>query len=85
MTGLWQEKVTHHCPPSLSYKSQDIPPSCLGKCRGKDTLKEYVQSVLLDADMKENIAKVQKLIRQAPGNQGGAEVIIDFYKNMQGE
>ena len=51
----------------------------------KDTLKEYVQSVLLDADMKENIAKVQKLIRQAPGNQGGAEVIIDFYKNMQGE
>lgn len=51
----------------------------------KDTLKEYVQSVLLDADMKENIAKVQKLIRQAPGNQGGAEVIIDYYKNMQGE
>jgi len=51
----------------------------------KDTLKEYVQSVLLDADMKDNIAKVQKLIRQAPGNQGGAEVIIDYYKNMQGE
>ena len=51
----------------------------------KDTLKEYVQSVLLDADMKENIAKVLKLIRQAPGNQGGAEVIIDYYKNMQGE
>ncbi len=51
----------------------------------KDTLKEYVQSVLLDADMKENIAKVQKLIRQAPGNQGGAEVIIDYYKNMQSE
>lgn len=51
----------------------------------KDTLKEYVQSVLLDADMKENIAKVQKLIRQAPGNQGGAEVIIDYYKNMQGK
>ena len=51
----------------------------------KDTLKEYVQSVLLDADIKENIEKVQKLIRQAPGNQGGAEVIIDYYKNMQGE
>lgn len=51
----------------------------------KDTLKEYVQSVLLDADMKENIAKDQKLIRQAPGNQGGAEVIIDYYKNMQGK
>lgn len=48
----------------------------------KDTLKEYVQSVLLDADIKENIEKVQKLIRQAPGNQGGVEVIIDYYKNM---
>ena len=51
----------------------------------KDTLKEYVQSVLLDADIKENIEKVQKLIRQAPGNQGGVEVIIDYYKNMQSE
>lgn len=51
----------------------------------KDTLKEYVRSVLLDADMKENVAKVQELIRQAPGNQGGAEVIIDYYNNLQSE
>ena len=29
------EKVTHYCPSSLSYKSQDIPPSRLGKRRGR--------------------------------------------------
>lgn len=48
----------------------------------KDTLKEHVLSILLDTDIKDNIAKVQELIRQAPGNQGGAEVIIDYYENM---
>ena len=48
----------------------------------KDTLKEYVLFMLLATDIKDNIAKVQKLIRQAPGNQGGAEVIIDYYENM---
>ena len=48
----------------------------------KNTLKEYVLSVLLDADIKGNITKVQKLIQQAPGNKGGAEIIIDYYKNL---
>lgn len=48
----------------------------------KDTLKEYVMSVLLDKDIKGNIVKVQKMIRQAPGNIGGAEVIIDYYNNL---
>lgn len=47
----------------------------------KNTLKEYVLSVLLDTEIKDNITKVQKLIRQAPGNQGGARMIIDYYEN----
>ncbi len=48
----------------------------------KDTLKEYVLSVLLDTEMKKNIAKVQELIGKAPGNQGGARMIIEYYENM---
>lgn len=51
----------------------------------KNTLKENVLSVLLDADMKDNIAKVQKLIQQAPGNAGGAEMIVDYYKKQKRE
>lgn len=48
----------------------------------KDTLKECVLAVLSDIEMKDNIVKVQKLIRQAPGNVGGAEMIIDYYENI---
>lgn len=48
----------------------------------KDSIKEYVLSVLFDTDINDNITKVQKLIRQAPGNRGGAEEIIDYYENM---
>ena len=48
----------------------------------KDSIKEYVLSVLFDTDIKDNIAKVKKLIRQAPGNPGGAETIIEYYENM---
>ncbi len=39
-------------------------------------------AVLGDADMAENITKVQKLIRLALGNTGGAEVIIDYFENL---
>jgi len=48
----------------------------------KDTLKEKVMSVLLDKGIKDNIVKVQKMIRLAPGNQGGAVVIIDYYEKL---
>ena len=44
------------------------------------TLKEYVLSVLFDKEFKENIVKVQELIKQSPGNKGGAELIIQYYK-----
>jgi len=49
----------------------------------KGSIKEVVFSVLADTDIKDNIIKIQKLIRQAPGNPGGAEVIIDYYENMK--
>ena len=48
----------------------------------KDTLKDYVLSVLSDNDMKCNIEKVQMLIKQSPGNVGGAKMIIDYYQRM---
>lgn len=46
----------------------------------KDTLKEYVLSVLYDSSIKDNIVQVQKLIKEAPGNKGGADMIIKYYE-----
>ena len=48
----------------------------------KDTLKDCVVSVLSDNGMKSNIEKVQMLIKHAPGNVGGAKMIIDHYERM---
>ena len=48
----------------------------------RNTLKEYVLSVVSDVSIKDNIAKVQKLIEAAPGNKGGAEMIIQYYENV---
>ena len=45
-----------------------------------DTLRDYVLSVLNDNAIKSNIEKVQRLIKQAPGNAGGAKMIIDHYE-----
>lgn len=47
----------------------------------KGKLKKCVMSVLSNKEMKDNIAKVQKLIELAPGNSGGTEVIIYYYEN----
>lgn len=49
----------------------------------KDTLKKSVCAVLLDTGIKNNIARVQKLINEAPGNKGGAEMIINYYKKEE--
>lgn len=46
-----------------------------------ETLKNFVLSVLSDDKIKINIVKIQKLISNAPGNKGGAEFIIDYYKS----
>ncbi len=42
-------------------------------------LKNTVFSILSDVDIRENMVKVQKLIYEAPGNKGGAEIIINHY------
>jgi len=47
------------------------------------TLREMVLSVLSDDDIKNNLQKVKNLIDNAPGNEGGAEMIISFYKKCK--
>ena len=37
---------------------------------------------MTDASIKESIVKVQELIKQAPGNAGGAEMIIKYHKDL---
>ena len=49
----------------------------------KDSLKDTVLSVLNDNDIRSNLMNMQKLIRNAPGNKGGAEMILRFYQNQQ--
>ena len=46
----------------------------------KESLKECGLSVLSNDDIKANILKVRTLIEQAPGNKGGAEMIVDYYR-----
>ena len=46
----------------------------------KESLKNIVFDVLLDHEIKENIHKVQEIIQEAPGNKGGAEMILEYYK-----
>lgn len=51
----------------------------------KNTISEVVQSIISDASIKENIMKVQELIKQAPGNQGAAKMIVEYYQNTSEE
>ena len=46
----------------------------------KVSIREYVMSVLSNEDIKTNIKKVQELISKAPGNVGGAELLIQYYE-----
>lgn len=48
----------------------------------KSSIKQTVLSVLSDAEMENRIIKVQECIRKAPGNAGGAEMIIRYYENL---
>ncbi|MBO5302047.1 MAG: hypothetical protein J6A81_07540 [Peptococcaceae bacterium] len=57
----------------------------LGRCMDYKTihaqaLKEAVLSVLSDNTIKENLANAQNWIAQAPGNKGGAELILEYYR-----
>ena len=42
------------------------------------TLKGKVLSMLTDEEIQEHMTKVQELIRNAPGNAGAAEMILDY-------
>lgn len=44
-------------------------------------LKDKVFSVIMDEEIKKNMVKVQQLIKAAPGNKGGAEIIIEYIHN----
>jgi len=44
-------------------------------------LKEAAFSVMGDESVKKNMKKVQDLIKKAPGNKGGAEIIMDYYRS----
>lgn len=44
-----------------------------------DSIKNAVFSVVSDGSIKANLTKVQRLIKESLGNQGGAEVIIKYY------
>lgn len=46
----------------------------------KECIKKEVFAVLDDISIKEKIKNVQELIKQAPGNEGGAEMIITYFK-----
>ena len=46
----------------------------------KDTLKEAVLSVICDTGIQDKLIRIQKLIGQVPGNRGGAEFIMNYYK-----
>ena len=55
------------------------------KLINKNTLKNVVLSVIEDKNIKNNLEKVRKWIEKAPGNKGGAEMIVDYYKNFYRE
>lgn len=38
---------------------------------------------MADSDIQDNIGRVQELIDKAPGNAGGAEMIVSYYENIR--
>lgn len=49
-----------------------------------ESLKQTVFSVLHDKQIASNMKKTQELIAKAPGNAGGARMIIDYYRKCWG-
>lgn len=49
----------------------------------KESLKNTVFSVLSDTHIQNNILEMQKIVNSAPGNCGGARMIIDYYQKEQ--
>ena len=48
----------------------------------KNTIKSTVFAVASDSDIKTNLTKVQRLITKAPGNKGGAELVVRYYNEQ---
>ena len=51
----------------------------------RDVLKNTVFSVMGDKEIENQLENVQRLIENAPGNQGGAEIVIDYYQKCAEE
>ena len=49
----------------------------------QNLLKETVFSVIMDSEIKNNMKKVQQLINEAPGNKGGAEMIMEYFDSCK--
>ena len=49
----------------------------------KDSLKRMVFDVLFNVEIKKQMEEVQKMIEAAPGNAGGAEIILRYYEDSK--
>ena len=49
----------------------------------KNTLKDTVLSMITDEKVKDNLNRVQNLIQAAPGNKGGAEMVIRYMEDKR--
>jgi len=47
----------------------------------KDILRDTVWNVMEDESINENMKKVQEMLTEAPGNKGGAEYIMEYYRS----
>lgn len=48
-----------------------------------ETIKDMVYAVVNNDEIIDNMRKVQQMIEEAPGNKGGAEMIMHHYKQYQ--
>ena len=44
-----------------------------------EVIKDAILSVLSNSEIEDNLSKIKRRIEAAPGNAGGAEMIIDYY------
>ena len=49
----------------------------------RESLRQAIFSVLTDEEIRNNLHHVRNLIENAPGNKGGAEMILRFYDNQR--
>ena len=49
-----------------------------------ELLRNTVLSVMKDDNISDNVSRMQRKMLDAPGNRGGAAMIIDYYKKIRG-